>query len=142
MQQGTIVNLHIARIKETPSDPVQEATAISGKGIEGDRSCKAGNPRQVLVMDQETLDEMELEPGRIKENITTTGLDLSKTEPGQVFFIGDEVTMEIVGECEPCGKMDVIRSGLQQRLNHRRGMLAMVVNGGPIKIGDSIRVEP
>ena len=29
MQQGTITNLHIARVKETPSDPVQEATAIS-----------------------------------------------------------------------------------------------------------------
>ena len=142
MQQGTIVNIHLARVKETPSDPVQEATALSSMGLEGDRSCKVGNPRQVLVMDKETLDEMELKPGQIKENITTTGLDLSKTEAGQVFFIGDEVTMEIVGECEPCGKMDAIRQGLQERLNHRRGMLAVVVNGGPIKVGDSIRVEP
>ncbi len=142
MQQGTIINIHIARVKETPSDPVQEATAISAQGLEGDRSCKVGNPRQVLVMDKETLDQMELNPGQIKENITTTGLDLSKTEAGQVFFIGDEVTMEIVGECEPCGKMDAIRQGLQQKLNHRRGMLAVVVNGGPFKVGDPIRVEP
>ena len=142
MQQGTITNLHIARIKETPSDPVQEATAVSGKGLEGDRSCKQGNLRQVLVMDQETLKEFDLNPGQIKENITTTGLDLSQTKAGQVFFIGDDVTMEIVGECEPCGKMDAIRQGLQQELNHRRGMLAMVINGGQIKVGDSVRVEP
>lgn len=142
MQQGTIVNLHIARVKETPSDPVREATAISGRGLEGDRSCKAGNPRQVLVMDQETLGKLRLKPGQIKENITTTGIDLSQAQAGQVFFIGDQVTMEIVGPCEPCGKMDAIRPGLRQRLDGRRGMLAMVINGGPIKVGDPIRIEP
>ncbi len=142
MQQGTIVNLHIARVKETPSDPVQDATAISGMGIEGDRSCKASNVRQVLVMDQETLGELQLKPGQIKENITTTGLDLSKTEVGQVFFIGDHVTMEIVGPCEPCHKMDAIRQGLREKLDGRRGMLATVINGGAIKVGDSIRIEP
>ncbi len=142
MQEGTITNLHIARIKETPSDPVQQATAISNQGLEGDRSCKPGALRQVLVMDKETLDEMDLKPGQIKENITTTGLDLSKTEAGQVFFIGNDVTMEIVGECEPCGKMDAIRPGLRERINHRRGMLVTVINGGAIKVGDSIRLEP
>ena len=142
MQQGSITNLHLARVKETPSDPVGEATAISGRGLEGDRSCREGNMRQVLIMDNETLGEFGLAPGRIKENITTTGLDLSQTQAGQVVFIGDEVTMEIVGECEPCGKMDAIRQGLQVELNHRRGMLCTVINGGSIKVGDSIRVEP
>ena len=142
MQQGTIVNLHIARVKGTPSDPVQEATAISAHGLEGDRSCNVRNARQVLVMDKETLDHFELVPGQIKENITTEGLDLSDAKAGQVFFIGDEVTMEIVGECEPCGKMDAIRMGLREELDHRRGMLAIVISGGAIKVGDSIRIEP
>ena len=142
MQQGTIVNLHIARIKGTPSDPVEEATAISTKGLEGDRSCNERNVRQVLFMDKETLDEFDLKPGKIKENITTTGLDLSQIQPGQVLFIGDQVTMETVGECEPCGKMDAIRPGLRGEINHRRGQLAVVINGGPIKVGDSIRLEP
>ena len=142
MQQGSITNLHIARVKGTPSDPVQEATALSGKGLEGDRSCKADNVRQVLFMDKETLDRFELEPGQIKENITTQGIDLTQAKAGQVFFIGDQVTMEVVGECEPCGKMDAIRPGLRDGLNHQRGMLAMVINGGPIKIGDTVRIEP
>ena len=142
MQQGSITNLHIARVKETPSDPVQEATALSGKGLEGDRSCREGNMRQVLIMDNETLNNFGLAPGQIKENITVTGLDLSQTTAGQVVFIGAEVTMEIVGECEPCGKMDAIQQGLQAELDHRRGMLATVINGGAIKVGDSIRVEP
>jgi MOSC domain-containing protein YiiM len=142
MQQGSITNLHLARVKETPSDPVGEATAISGRGLEGDRSCREGNMRQVLIMDNETLGHFGLAPGQIKENITTTGLDLSQTQAGQVVFIGDEVTMEIVGECEPCGKMDAIRQGLREEINHRRGQLAVVLNGGAIKVGDTVRIEP
>ena len=142
MQQGIITNIHIARKHGIPSDPVQEATVISGMGLAGDRRCREGNVRQVLFMDKETLDELKLEPGRIKENITTTGLDISQSQPGQVFFIGDEVTMEIVGECEPCAMMDAIRPGLRQEIKGRRGILATVINGGPIKVGDAIRIEP
>jgi len=142
MQQGSITNIYIARVKETPSDPVEEATAISGMGLEGDRSCRADNVRQVLLMDKETLDRMDLAPGQIKENITTSGMDLSVAKAGHVFFIGDEVTMEVVGDCEPCGKMDAIRPGLREGLDGRRGMLAIVINGGSIKVGDSIRLEP
>ena len=142
MQQGAITNLHIARVKGTPSAPVQEATALSGLGLEGDRSAYEGSMRQVLFMDKETLEEFGLAPGQIKENITVTGLDMTRTKAGQVFFIGDDVTMEIVGECEPCGKMDAIQPGLMDKIDGRRGMLAMVINGGNIKVGDSIRVEP
>ena len=73
MQQGTIINLHIARVKGTPSDPVDEATAISAKGLEGDRSCNESNVRQVLFMDKETLDEFGLVPGQIKKTSPPAG---------------------------------------------------------------------
>ena len=88
MQEGTITNLYIARVKGTPVDPVQEATAISAQGLEGDRSCVVGNARQVLVMDQETLEKFDLVPGQIKENITTVGLDLSQAKRGMFSLIG------------------------------------------------------
>ena len=142
MQQGTITNLHIARVKGTASDPVQEANVLSGLGLEGDRSAYEGSVRQVLFIDKETLDEFGLAPGQVKENITVAGLDLSLTKKGQVFSIGDEVTMEIVGGCEPCGKMDAIQPGLMDKIDGRRGMLATVICGGHIKVGDSVRVEP
>ena len=141
MPQGTITNLHIARVKGTPSDPVQEATAISGLVLEGDRSAFEGNKRQVLFIDKETLDDFGLAPGQVKENITVTGLDLSQTKAGQVFHIGDDVTMELVGDCEACGKMEALALGLQDKIDGKRGMLAIVVNGGSIKVGDSITVQ-
>ena len=142
MQQGRIVSLHLARIKGTPSEPVQEAMALSAQGLEGDRSCNVGNPRQVLVVDRETLDELELEPGQVKENITTSGLDLSQAREGQMFLIGDQVTMEIGGPCAGCGKLDEVRPGLRERLKGRRGIMARVIGGGPINVGDPIRIEP
>ena len=142
MQQGSITNIHIARVKGTPSDSVPDATALSGMGLEGDRSCSTENVRQVLFMDKETLDRMELAPGQIKENITTQGLDLTQAKAGQVFLLGGEVTMEVVGECEPCGKMDAIKPGLREELDGRRGMLAKVINGGTFKVGDAVRIEP
>ena len=118
-----------------------EATAIAGMGIEGDRSCYEGNIRQVLFMDKETVDDLELTPGQIKENITTSGVDMSQAQPDQVFSSGDEVKMEIVGDCEDCGKMEEIRPGLWDKLNGRRGMLAMVINSVTLKVGDSIRMD-
>ena len=140
MPQGTITNLHIARVKGTPSDPVQEATAISGLGLEGDRSAYEGNTRQVLFVDKEILDEAGLVPGQVKENITVTGMNVSQVQPGQVFTIGDNVTLEAVGDCEACGKMDAIRMGLMDEIQGKRGMLAKVINGGSIKVGDSVTV--
>ena len=140
MPQGTITNLHIARVKGTPSDAVQEATAISGLGLEGDRSAYEGNTRQVLFVDKEILDGAGLVPGQVKENITVTGMNVSQIQPGQVFTIGDNVTLEAVGDCEACGKMDAIRMGLMDEIQGKRGMLAKVINGGSIKVGDSVTV--
>ena len=140
MPQGTITNLHIARVKGTPSDQVQEATAISGLGLEGDRSAYEGNTRQVLFVDKEILDGAGLVPGQVKENITVTGMNVSQIRPGQVFTIGDAVTLEAVGDCEACGKMDAIRMGLMDEIQGKRGMLAKVINGGSIKVGDSVTV--
>ena len=140
MPQGSVTNLHIARIKGTPSDPVQEATAISGLGLEGDRSAYQGNLRQVLLVDKAILDEAGLAPGQVKENITVGGLDLSGTTIGQVISIGDGVTLEVVGDCEACGKMDAIRMGLKDELDGKRGTLAKVLKGGAIKVGDAIQV--
>jgi MOSC domain-containing protein YiiM len=141
MPQGTITDLHIARVKGTPSDPVQEATAISGLGLEGDRSAYEGNLRQVLLVDKEVLDGAGLAPGQVKENITVTGLNVAEVKPGQVFTIGDDITLEAIGDCEACSKMDAIRLGLKDQLQGKRGMLTKVLNGGSIKVGDSVTVQ-
>ena len=142
MEQGKVVALYLCEEHREPMTPVQEAMAISDLGLEGDRHARQGSARQVLVMDMETLAALDLAPGAIKENITVEGLALSSVTAGQVFFIGDEVTLEATGPCEPCSRMDEIRPGLRTELDGRRGIVTMVLNGGTLGVGDAVRVEP
>jgi MOSC domain-containing protein YiiM len=93
-----------------------------------------------LLIEKETLDELGLRPGLVKENITTQGINLMALSPGQQLHLGKEVIIEVTGECEPCGRMDEIRQGLQAELQGRRGMLGRVVVGGAIRCGDSVAV--
>ena len=142
MDQGTVIALRLCKEHRQPMEAVQEVTAISDLGLEGDRHARMGSMRQVLVMDQETLDALDIPQGAVKENITVQGLDLPAVQAGQVFFIGDQVTLEATGPCEPCSRMDEIRPGLQRELWGRRGIVTVVLSGGAIRVGDTIRVEP
>ena len=142
MAQGKVIALHLCKRRRLPMTPVQEAVAVSRVGLEGDIHALKYDTRQVLLMDKETLDGFRLPPGIIKENITVEGLDFSSIQEGQVFHIGPEVTLEATGPCVPCGRMDKIRLGLRRALRGRRGILARVMNGGTLRVGDTIRVEP
>ena len=42
--------------------------------------------------------------------------------------------------CDPCHRMDELRDGLRSQLEDRRGMLAHVVDGGEITVGDEIQL--
>jgi MOSC domain-containing protein YiiM len=43
-------------------------------------------------------------------------------------------------DCAPCGFVDSVQSGLRAKLQGRRGMLARVLEGGAIRLGDVVRV--
>ena len=91
-------------------------------------------------MDLETLQKFNLEIGIIKENITTTGLDINRLKKGQKIIVGDLVTLTVTGPCTPCYRMDEIRSGLMDDIEGERGTLAFVEKGGVIRIGDKISI--
>ena len=121
---------------------VQDANFIAGQGIEDDRHASAKAERsdfQVLLMDQETLDALDLAPSVVRENVTISGIDLSSLPSGRTVRLGDEVVLRISKPCPPCSRMDEVRSGLRQELEGRRGMLASVVEGGSVRVGDPVR---
>jgi MOSC domain-containing protein YiiM len=121
--------------------PVQAATLISGLGIEGDKHAVAVSHRQVLLADQEALDEVGVEPGTIKENLTVEGLHVMGLPEGTRVRLGKAALLEITEVCEPCFRMDEIRMGLKAELVGRRGMVARVIIGGSIAVGDPIAIE-
>ncbi|MGB2952789.1 MAG: MOSC domain-containing protein [Gaiellaceae bacterium] len=112
--------------------------AIEGFGLEG---CAHANPptREVLFASKEHLDSVGVEPGAIRENITVEGDDVEQWPVGQRVRVG-EAEFEITMVCDPCHRMDELRQGLRAELEGRRGMLARVVEGGEIAVGDEIEL--
>lgn len=122
-------------------EPVDPAVFVTAHGLEGDRHARAGSRRQVLLIEQETLEAMRLKPGIVKENVTTRGIDLTSLPPDARLAIGEKVELWITGPCNPCALLDEVRAGLQEEIRGRRGTLAWVKNGGPVSVGDKIRVK-
>ncbi len=110
--------------------------AVAGHGFEG---CAHANPpkREVLFVSQEHLDGLELQPGTIRENITVAGDDVEQWPIGQRVRAGEAV-FEITMVCDPCERMEALRPGLRERLEGKRGMLARVVEGGDVAVGDEL----
>jgi MOSC domain-containing protein YiiM len=129
---------HIFRApkKRLPMEELSEARAIENHGLEGCAHARPGR-RQVLIVDGETLDAMNLAPGIIRENITTTGLNVNSLKAGQQLRIG-EARLEITGVCTPCDQLERLRPGLRREIWGRRGMLCCVVEGGMIRRGDLV----
>ena len=138
-----IISLQICVGHREPMNVVESATFVEGFGIEGDRhAVKSGarTSRQVLLMDEGTLEGFGLGIGQVRENVTVSGIDLHSVAAGQRLALGDDVVVEITQFCAPCERMDEIRPGLREELLEQRGMLATVISGGVANVGDQVRV--
>jgi MOSC domain-containing protein YiiM len=118
-------------------EALPEVTVVADFGFEGCAHARPGSKRQVLLVDRETLDAMNLEPGIIRENITTEGLNVNGLKIGEQLQIGD-VQLEVTAVCTPCDQLEKVRPGLRKELWGRRGMLCRVIAGGIIRRGDPI----
>lgn len=120
------------------AEPRERVRAVESQGFEG---CAHANPprREVLLVSKEHLDAVGVEPGAIRENVTVEGVDVQAWSPGQQVRVGDAV-LEITMVCDPCHRMDELRAGLRSQLDGRRGMLAHVVDGGEIVLGDAVEI--
>jgi MOSC domain-containing protein YiiM len=132
--------LHIFRApkKRLPMEEIEEVRVITNVGLEGCAHARAGGgPRQVLLVDRETLEAMDLRPGVVRENITTEGIDVNSLAPNQELRIG-EMRLQVAETCHPCDQLEKIRPGLRREMRGRRGMLCRVLEGGMIRRGDTI----
>ena len=136
---------HIFRApkKRLPMEELKEARVITDVGLEGCAHARpGGGPRQVLLVDRETLEAMDLQPGVIRENITTEGMDVNGLAMEQEVRIG-EVRLQVSEICHPCDQLEKIRPGLRREMRGRRGRLCRVLKGGMIRRGDTIeKVSP
>jgi MOSC domain-containing protein YiiM len=136
-----VLKLFRATKRGWPMEELFLAEAAEDRGFAGCAHARPGGKRQVLLMDRETLEVLGLQPGTIRENITTEGLNVNGLEAGELLRIGDAI-FEVTIPCTPCGHIEKIRQGLRHEIRGRRGMMCRVRQGGVIRIGDTIERLP
>lgn len=125
-----------------PSKFTQQVTLMGNYGMQGDRHAKENSPKQLLLINAETLQDIGIKPGQTKENFTVAGLDVNRLAPSTRLRIGSTAIIEITQPCAPCGQMNKIRAGLAEALKGRRGVYARVVRGGIVYLDDFLEVLP
>ncbi|HXM93222.1 MAG TPA: MOSC domain-containing protein [Candidatus Dormibacteraeota bacterium] len=138
---ANVLHLFRASKRRLPMQELTEVRAVENSGFEGCAHARPGGRRQVLLVDGETLHEMNLPPGIVRENVTTQGLDVSNLQLGEQLRIG-ESRLEVSAVCDPCEQLEKVRPGLEREIFGRRGMLCQVLEGGVIRRGDSIEKLP
>ena len=134
---AAVAHLFRAPKKRLPMAEAESVDVVADKGFATCTHARNGSKRQVLLVDKETLDAMGLAPGAIRENVTTSGLNVNGLGIGEQLQIGP-VILEVSAVCTPCGQLELVRPGLRRELYGRRGMLCRVLQGGMIKQGDPI----
>jgi len=139
---GVIRSINIS--KETGEQKLSSPDAanfIAGHGIEGD--AHAGDwHRQISLLDQSSVDQLiakglELTPGDFAENITTSGLALSKLPLGSKLRMG-KALLEITQIGKECHTRCAIYQQAGDCVMPREGVFATVLKGGSVKAGDII----
>jgi MOSC domain-containing protein YiiM len=123
--------------------PRRQVELIEAYGIEGD--AKGGGPdRHLNVMAAETLQSLAREgfhtaPGQMGEQLIIAGLAVDALPAGARLQIGESACIEVVEPRTGCGKFEQHQGKLRQEASGRLGVMARVVAGGPIQVGDPVR---
>jgi hypothetical protein len=141
---GRVAAILTAPDAEGPMAPVENADAVAGRGLAGDRYHDGrgtfsgpGRGYQLTLVEAEVLDSIDLPWAEARRNIVTRGIALNALV-GHRFTIG---AVECVGRrlAEPCAHLEKLtRPGLLRPLVHRAGLRADILRGGPISTGDPI----
>jgi hypothetical protein len=142
--EGSVAAILVAAEAEAPLTPVDEVTAVAGRGLEGDRYeagrgtfSGPGRGYQLTLVEAEVLDEIDLPWAEARRNVVTRGIGLNGLV-GRRFKVG---SAECVGRrlCEPCAHLEKLaRPGLLRPLVHRGGLRADIVEDGRIRVGDPV----
>lgn len=138
-----VEHIHVAPRSGAPMESVAEVAAVAGKGLEGDRNFDQYSKGQITVVSTEELDEAAAEwgqaiaPGSTRRNVTVSGLRLPRDEGARI-KLGD-VVVEVYRSSEPCELMEeAVGPGARAALKNRAGIRGLVIEGGTLRVGDSV----
>ena len=150
MTTGTVEFIYIASTAAAPARTVNEAHAIPGVGLEGDRyALRVGTfwkplpDRELTLIEAEAIEalkreyDIQLSPGAARRNLVTRGVALNHLV-GRDFQIGD-VKVRGIRLCEPCEHLQRLTGReVIKGLAHRGGLRAQILTPGTIRVGDRV----
>ncbi|MEA2357050.1 MAG: hypothetical protein QOI62_310 [Solirubrobacteraceae bacterium] len=144
---GRVEAIALGGATASPLRLVASATAVAGRGLEGDRyhagagtfSDGGGPGHDLTLVEAEVLEEIGVEAAAARRNVVVSGVALDALL-GRRFRVGE---VECLGQrrCEPCAHLQrLTRPGVLRALVHRGGLRADVLRGGEIRVGDAVAV--
>ncbi|CAA9298710.1 MAG: hypothetical protein AVDCRST_MAG77-5425 [uncultured Chloroflexi bacterium] len=140
-----VVSIHRVAVKNGPAEQLSEARIRAQHGIEGDWRSRAGNNRQLTLIEEEALHAaggalgITIPPGASRRQVIVRGLPLNPTV-GTTLHMG-ELVLEITGLCDPCDNMErTIAPGGRAALGQHGGVCARVLRGGVLRVGAAVSV--
>ena len=130
---------------------VEEAAAVAGRGLEGDRYfagegtyyADGKDGQDLTLIEAEAIEGLvresgiELGPGESRRNVVTRGIALNDLV-GRRFRVGD-VECEGRRLCDPCSHLEKLTEpGVLKGLVDRGGLRADILRGGRIAVGDEV----
>lgn len=169
MSEGRIIAVSRSATHTMTKPSCERIRLLTGLGVEGDahmgetvkhlsrvaRDPTQPNLRQVHLLHSELHDELcakgfDVAPGLMGENVTTRGVDLLTLPTGARLHLGASAIVEVTGLRNPCYQLDGVQKGLMAatldreadgELIRKAGVMAIVIAGGDVAVGDAIRVE-
>lgn len=128
------------RYERVPADRVR---LVAKWGIEGDMKGSK-TKRQLNVMHAEQLAELGTEgfkagPGELGEQIVVAGVDPAAMVAGVRLKLRDAV-IEVVEPRTGCARFELIHGRSRRDVKGRLGVIAIVVSGGEVAVGDTVEV--
>jgi len=153
MFEGRVISINIAASAEAPMQSVDEARAVPGKGLEGDRYFykqgtfyKPQPDRELTLIEAETIEAMKRELdvdyglSDSRRNIVTRDVPLNHLV-GKEFMVGD-VKVRGLRLCEPCSHLQKLsHEKVLPGLVHRGGLRAQILSEGTIQVGDAVKLD-
>lgn len=127
--------------------PLESADLVAGHGIRGDRKAGHHPDRQLNLLSTGWLAMAAAKgyraaPGQFGEQLILDGVDLATLPPGTRLQLGDAAVLEIVKGRTGCTRLEAAQGRAIAGLGPI-GVLARVIAGGSIRVGDPVAVlEP
>lgn len=117
---------------------------VENFGLEGD--AHGGNwHRQVSLLSQDRIDAFNARgagviPGAFGENLAVAGLELRTLPVGCRLRVGERALLEITQIGKTCHSSCEIAQRMGECIMPKEGIFARVLRGGPVAVGDEVRV--